>query len=482
MRPTTKVRRHVVRLASATLLLAGAAACGAAPTTAASAERWTSIGNGTDAHGAAPPLAPSTASRLHQCWERDTGAVFGSPVIAQGTVYVHSIDGLWALDQTTGSVEWHVPEIAGYSSPTLAGDTIVTLDTGGSTLSAVDRRTGHVAWRTPLATSPESDAFSSPIVADGIVVVGQASSEAVTSGGDHYSFRGSIAAVDLRTGELMWRHFTAPPGSSGAGVWTAPSIDPATRTVFAGTGQNYSLPTSGGSNSVVALDLDTGATRWMRQLLPGDAWAVAHPALGWDFDVSTSPVLVDGRGENEPSLVVVGQKSGLMTALDRDDGTIVWQVRVAPGSLQGGIMGNLSVFDDVLLTVGNNAASAAPGAEAAAPGAPLDLIAGMGNSGELVPTSVLTAVDVRTGKQLWERQLSTWVFAPLTIAGEVAFVPVGPRVEIVATATGELLSELALPKATSGGAAVVDDTVFIGVSGTWDFDGSTFHAFGAACH
>jgi hypothetical protein len=136
----------------------------------------------------------------------------------------------------------------------------------------------------------------------------------------------------------------------------------------------------------------------------------------------------------------------------------------------------------VLLTVGNNATSAAPGAEAAAPGAPLDLIAGMGNQGELVPTSVLTAVDVRTGRQLWERQLSTWVFAPLTIAGEVAFVPVGPRVEIVATATGELLSELTLPKATSGGAAVVDDTVFIGVSGTWDFDGSTFHAFGAACH
>jgi polyvinyl alcohol dehydrogenase (cytochrome) len=477
----TNTRRHFVCLASATLLLAGAAACGVDPTTAASAERWTSISNGTDAHGAAPPLAPSIAGRLHQCWEQDTGAVFGSPVIAGGTVFVHSIDGLWALDQTTGSVEWHVPEIAGNSSPVLADDTIVTLDSGGSTLSAIDRRSGGIAWRTPLATSLSSDAFSSPIVTDGIVVVGQASSEAVT-GHEDYSFRGSIAAVDLRTGELMWRYFTAPPGSTGAGVWTAPSVDPATRTVFAGTGQNYSLPTSDGSNSVVALDLDTGQPRWVRQLLPDDAWAGAHPALGWDFDVATSPGLGDGRHEGEPSLVVVGQKSGLMTALDREDGTIVWQVRVGPGSLQGGIMGNLSVSDDVLLTVGNNATSAAPGAEAAAPGAPLDLIAGMGNQGELVPTSVLTAVDVRTGRQLWERQLSTWVFAPLTIAGEVAFVPVGPRVEIVATATGELLSELTLPKATSGGAAVVDDTVFIGVSGTWDFDGSTFHAFGAACH
>ncbi len=260
----TRTRRHVVCLASAMLLLAGAAACGAEPTTAASAERWTSIGNGTDAHGAAPPMAPSTASRLHQCWEQTTGAVFGSPVIAEGTVYVHSVDGLWALDQTTGSVEWHVPEIAGYSSPMLAGDKIVTLDSGGSTLSAVDRRSGDIAWRTPLATSLGSDAFSSPIVVDGIVVVGQASSEAVTGAGD-YSFRGSIAAVDLRTGKLMWRYFTAPPGSTGAGVWTAPSVDPATRTVFAGTGQNYSLPTSDGSNSVVALDLDTGQPRWVRR-------------------------------------------------------------------------------------------------------------------------------------------------------------------------------------------------------------------------
>lgn len=485
MRPATarRPRAWACGLAAAALAATACAADEGAGTDAATdagpPPAWTSVANGPDAHGAGTDMTATQAADLRPCWEREVGAVFGAPTVADGTVYALSLDGLWALDAATGEERWHQPDVRGVSSPTLAGDRVVALAGDESTLHAVDRRTGDVEWSTPLATHPLSDGFSSPLVVDGTVVVGQASSEAV-SGEEVYSFRGSVAGVDLDTGDLLWRHHTVPEGNSGAGIWTAPSVDVDTGTAFVGTGQNYDVPAGDGANAVQAVDVATGDLRWQRRLLPDDVWATVHPELGWDFDVSTAPLLVDPGGDIPP-LVVVGQKSGVLTALDRRTGDVVWQVEAGTGSLQGGIMGNLGLAGDTVLTAANNTASTAPGAEPAEEGAPLDGLADLGNRTPLTPTSVLVAVDVATGERLWERQLSTWVWAPVTTAGEVAFVPVGDRVEVVSTADGRRLHDLPLPHASSGAAAVVGDLVVVGASGAWHGGGRTLHAFGSPC-
>ena len=78
------------------------------------------------------------------------------------------------------------------------------------------------------------------------VYVGVSSSEeslAVTTPGYHLSFRGTIAALDLATGDVIWSVRTVPEGYTGAGVWSSGfAVDRVRGSLYIGTGNNYSVP------------------------------------------------------------------------------------------------------------------------------------------------------------------------------------------------------------------------------------------------
>jgi polyvinyl alcohol dehydrogenase (cytochrome) len=108
------------------------------------------------------------------------------------------------------------------------------------------------------------------------------------------------------------------------------------------------------------LDLATGQVRWSRQLTEGDGWnfSCGRPDRpncpnepGPDLDFGSSPILRDlGNGHR---LLLAGQKSGVMHAIDPDhEGKIVWQTRVGKGSPGGGIMWG-SATDGENVYVGN---------------------------------------------------------------------------------------------------------------------------------
>src|SRR5262249_44041255 len=131
-----------------------------------------------------------------------------------------------------------------------------------------------------------------------------------------FSFRGSVVLLDPSNGHTVWQTFTisdaeSAAGSSGSPIWSSPTYDRATNTIYATTGNNYSRPTQGTSDSFIAFDAATGAVKWVNQRTADDEWtfrfadsSATHP----DFDIGDSPQVYKLGGR---TVVGAGQKSGL---------------------------------------------------------------------------------------------------------------------------------------------------------------------------
>src|SRR5262249_21241457 len=149
------------------------------------------------------------------------------------------------------------------------------------------QRTGALRWATKVDSHPFAAFTGSPLYYRGKVYIGMSSEE--SGQGISYpccTFRGQFAAVDGTTGAVVWRYYTVPPATavgtwpngatmyapSGGPIWGTPAIDPASGTVYIGTGQNYTgvgpdhNEAAGDIDSVLALNAATGTVRWKRQL------------------------------------------------------------------------------------------------------------------------------------------------------------------------------------------------------------------------
>lgn len=291
------------------------------------------------------------------------------PIVVGGRVYVGSGSGrLYSLDARSGCTHWTFKADAGVRAAPIVG----TAGTGepasvfagdlSTRVYRLDAATGERRWSVQLDTHRAARITGSPVLYNGVLFVPVSSSEEANAGSPRYeccTFRGSVVALNAQTGGVLWRTFTiaeAPAkrdtsaagtqlwGPSGAAVWHAPTVDPATRSLFIATGDSYSAPAAPTSDSVLALDLQTGAIKWSRQLLAGDAWnmscgtaapANCSTAAGPDFDFGQPPILVSLP--NGRRALVIGQKSGAVHALDPDDGgRVLWTKAVAKGGVLGG--------------------------------------------------------------------------------------------------------------------------------------------------
>ena len=182
------------------------------------------------------------------------------------------------------------------------------------------------------------------------------------------TFRGSLVALDARTGEVVWKTFTIEEephllrayadgtelrGPAGAAIWSAPTIDVKRGAIYVGTGNTYSGTAQPTADAILAFDLKTGKLRWSRQMattipdvfgcVPGDVNCGDRP--GPDFDFGASPVLATLAGGRQ--LVVAGQKAGVVYALDPDKrGEQVWRYRAGGGSGLGGIEWGIAADGD----------------------------------------------------------------------------------------------------------------------------------------
>jgi polyvinyl alcohol dehydrogenase (cytochrome) len=301
-----------------------------------------------------------------------------NPAIGYGAVFVGSQDGrVYALDLASGCVRWAYQAAAEVRTGVVAAelDGKPTLFFGDilAWLYAVDAVTGELRWSQKVDPHPSATLTATPALHDGTLYVAVSSLEVTPAADPNYdccTFRGSVQAVDAASGEVRWVSYTIPDepkavGTTAAGAtvyspsgvptWTSPAIDVKRNRLYVGTGENYSSPADGNSDAVLAIDLDTGARVWTRQITAGDAWNVACmmadnpncPAEdGPDFDIGNSQLLAR---VGDRDVLLIGHKMGAAFALDPDDPTeFLWQARVGRGTIQGGVHFGMALEGETL--------------------------------------------------------------------------------------------------------------------------------------
>ncbi|OGT85680.1 MAG: hypothetical protein A3G96_01680 [Gammaproteobacteria bacterium RIFCSPLOWO2_12_FULL_52_10] len=352
------------------------------------------------------------------------------PAVAGGRLFMGSQSGaVYSLDANSGCTLWIFKAGAGVRTAISVGP-IVTANKPGyaiyftdarATAYAVDANSGRLIWSRKLDAHPAARATGAPTLHDGrlYVPLSAVSEESIAARPDYEccTFRGSITALDARTGTVIWKTYMVdepqPRGRSSAGaqlygpagvaIWSAPTIDPQRGLLYAATGNAYADPQPPTSDAIIALSLATGEFKWIKQILP-DVWIMGcdlqssggNPRagenpncpenVGPDFDFSASPILTMRPGGRD--VLIITQKSGVGYALDPDqNGQRLWEYRWGMGSPIGGVWG-AAVDKQAAYFAVADIVSPTPGG--------------------------LHAVDLQTGKRLWH----TPPEKPLCVTGQ----------------------------------------------------------------
>ncbi len=285
-----------------------------------------------------------------------------APIVVDGVMYMTtSYNHVYALDAVSGKEFWHYKHKMGPITTFCCGPNnrgvaieggVLFMGTLDAKLIAMDAKTGKVLWETEIA-DPEKgySETMSPTVVDGKVLIG-------TNGGE-YGIRGFVKAFDAKTGKLIWTFYTIPEKGHegvwaendatnrnmkrniaaekaqlaksggdfyktlGGGVWMNPAVDMKTRTIFFVVG-NPSPDLFGAerpgdnlyTDSMVAVDLDSGTYKWHYQYIAHDVW---------DLDAVSPPILMDVKDKDGKMVqaVIHGGKTGHIYVHNRADGKLI---------------------------------------------------------------------------------------------------------------------------------------------------------------
>lgn len=424
----------------------------AAKVVSAAADEWLVFGgdllqcNARTGRRETDAFSADKLGELQHAWSIPAPGVSGTPVVHDGIVYwADWMGGVYAVAAESGEKKWHVTFERGFtSSLTLADERLYLGDRDGR-VYALDPANGEVLWDKRLDENSLAQVWSSPVVAEGVLLVGIGGKSTNYTDEELMSFRGSINALDAESGEMLWRFDTTrgPDGEAfgpGVAVWSTPAVDLERGVLYVGTGNSYFHPASPYSDSLVALELHTGNVVWTRQFTTDDNFTRANP-VGPDSDVGATPNLfqIDDR-----ALVGVGDKAGHYYVMNRDDGELLWSRELSPGSSLGGVIGNAAVADGRVYVASNDnfrftqlyALNASDGEvvwkvqlDGPSYGGVLRLgsVLFAGSAGNYSGTVAgpLLAFDPSSGEQLWKADLEHSRGGSLAAAGGSIFVPTG---------------------------------------------------------
>jgi polyvinyl alcohol dehydrogenase (cytochrome) len=331
------------------------------------------------------------------------------------------------LDAKTGCVHWAIEDASSRTTPMVMRSSIspsgwaTFVGVGKRVVRAFDAQTGKEIWHSePLENHIASGITGTPVVSGDQVFVPLSSGEEVVAMQPNYScctFRGSLAALDLKTGQKQWQTYmiTAPllptrknangvqmQGPAGAPIWASPTVDATRGLVYVVTGDSYTDATTDGDDAIVALEMKTGKVRWRNQVTSDDNFIVGCSGpvkaancpspTGPDFDFGATPILFKHGAKH---VLVAGQKSGIVYGVDPDTGRTLWKTAVGAGSPLGGVEWGIGadkkyifvpnsdigqIFNEIAIAAG----APSPSPESKAPGKP-----------------GLSALDPFTGKIVW---------------------------------------------------------------------------------
>ncbi|MGY1590840.1 PQQ-dependent dehydrogenase, methanol/ethanol family [Geodermatophilus sp. SYSU D00708] len=272
---------------------------------------------------------------------QSTYAFENSPIVVDGVMYVTGWDGwVWALDAKTGQLLWQYKHAIPFDTSLCCGNVNrgvavaqgkVFVCTLNAHVLALDATTGACLWDVTSGDVRAGESLTiAPLAVKDRVVVG--------SSGGEFGVRGHLDAYDMETGERVWRCYTVPkPGEPGSETWPAEgeawargggncwitgTFDPETNLLYWGTGNpapDFDGEVREGDNlhtdSVIAVDVDTGEIRWHYQCTPHDLW---------DYDSNMECILFEQDGRK---LLAHFDKNGYAFVLDRTNGE---RVRIFP--------------------------------------------------------------------------------------------------------------------------------------------------------
>lgn len=344
-----------------------------------------------------PGLTAADVPRLKVKWSFGYRAsyIYGQPTIVGGRLYASSSAGrVYSLDAKTGCTHWtfdaadavrtavSVIEVQGSRLAAVFGD-------DSATVYALDANSGKLIWKRRLDRHPDARITGAPVFYEQRLYVPVSSLEELSAAAPSYEcckFRGSVASLDAHDGKVLWKTYIIDKrprpyrktesggqlyGPAGGSVWSAPTLDPKRGVLYVGTGNSYTDVPTERTDSILALEMKTGAIRWANQLRAKDNYIVGcdtpatagkggcPAALGPDVDFGTSPILrtlPDGR-----QLLLTGEKSGQVYALDPSSGKQVWAAQVGTGSSLGGIEWGSAADQSQMYAPVSDAATAKPG-------------------------------------------------------------------------------------------------------------------------
>lgn len=474
-------------------------------------------------------ITASTVSQLAVKWKFTTkGDVSARPAVVNGVVYFPDWGGyLWAVNASTGKTIWS-KQVSSYVTnpatgkpfpgPVFAratpavrnGMLFIGLHGADGYFLGINASNGKLVWKTRLDTVDPYAAITGGASVNGSTVyVGTTSDQEGLEGGGPKTARGSVVALNVSNGKILWKTYMVPSGYTGAAVWgSSPVVDTTRSLVYVSTGDNYSEPTAstylkciqGGksanscqsssnhADSIVALSVQNGSVKWARRLeqWPEDGSASGSDYFnsscsndepgcptppGPDFDFGSSPnEITYTSGGSSVTILGAGQKSGLYYALNPENGDLLWQTQVGPGSRGGGIMwGSATDGERIYVAVANRDNVGYAG----------------GNAGSWA------ALNPANGEILWQvpDPFGAADTGPVAVAGGVVYAPStagqasDKNMIALDAATGQTLWSFPSETTTIAGAAIVNGAVYWGTGyshlPTKGFTGgaNTFYAF-----
>jgi polyvinyl alcohol dehydrogenase (cytochrome) len=358
-------------------------------------------------------ITPANVGRLKVKWAFSfSGGRHAEPSVVGDHIFGAGGNGLvYSLDAKTGCVHWRANIGAGgRTAPIIEHRTgaspsgwVLYIGDAQRNLHALDAMTGKEVWSLNVESHPRGILTGTPQLLGDRLYVPVSSLEETIASIPNYScctFSGAVAAVDLKTHQIVWKTRMLPDpkptrknsagtqmyGPAGAAIWSSPTIDLKRKQIYVATGDSYTEIVEPMSDAVVALDLDTGKIKWHNQVTQFDAFLVGCGGprgglncplgpLGPDFDFGSAPIIKEVGGKG---IVLAGQKAGVAYGFEADTGKMIWFNKVGEGSALGGIEWGMSASPSALY----------------AGVADINVPAGKARQG-------LNALDFKTGKVIW---------------------------------------------------------------------------------
>ena len=325
-----------------------------------------------------PGLKAADVPKLKLKWSFSmTGG--GQPAVVGDWLWMTNRSGkFYALDAKSGCVRWHVDDLVSRTTPLVVKNALspsgwaVFVGQSDKFERAFDAATGKELWRSPkLEEHPYSVLTGSPVLAGDKLLVPISSIEEAAAMSKAYScctFRGALAALDVKTGKVLWKTTTIPEplktirekegggkvqGPAGAAVWAAPSIDQKRGLAYIVTGDSYTDIDTEGDDAIFAIEIATGKVKWRRQVTEHDNFVMGcgpqgvsgncPTPLGPDYDFGATPVMAKTKAGKD--VLIAGQKSGIVYGLNPDTGEVLWKTTLGAGSALGGVEWGIGADD-----------------------------------------------------------------------------------------------------------------------------------------